>query len=185
MRRPPSLVVYRTRDSGIPFERVLLDRRDEDDVVGELSTDATVVRIVREDPPSDGYGLEPTATWDRRGDSLQRRPYRTGVLMVELDKGELAQVCRRFGVRRLAVFGSAITDDFDPVSSDVDVLVELKSGAERGMRLLDLERELSDRVFEKRPVDVSTYEGAEQSILISHAVEGALVVFDESGVEVG
>jgi predicted nucleotidyltransferase len=37
---------------------------------------------------------------------------------------ELAVLCRRFGVRRLDLFGSAATGAFDPGSSDVDMLVE-------------------------------------------------------------
>jgi predicted nucleotidyltransferase len=35
----------------------------------------------------------------------------------------IAQLCRRYGVARLAVFGSAATDDFDPGRSDIDFLV--------------------------------------------------------------
>jgi predicted nucleotidyltransferase len=40
-------------------------------------------------------------------------------------RSEIAALCRRFGVRRLAVFGSAARGgDFDPQRSDVDFLVE-------------------------------------------------------------
>jgi len=37
---------------------------------------------------------------------------------------EIAELCRTHHVRRLAVFGSAVRDDFDPEKSDVDLLVE-------------------------------------------------------------
>jgi uncharacterized protein len=38
---------------------------------------------------------------------------------------EIAEICRRFGVQRLEVFGSAARGgDFDPTRSDIDVLVE-------------------------------------------------------------
>jgi hypothetical protein len=37
---------------------------------------------------------------------------------------EIAELCRRHHVRRLSVFGSATRDDFDPATSDVDLLVE-------------------------------------------------------------
>ena len=36
---------------------------------------------------------------------------------------ELADLCRRYGVARLELFGSATRDDFDPGRSDVDFLV--------------------------------------------------------------
>jgi uncharacterized protein len=35
----------------------------------------------------------------------------------------IAQLCRRYGVARLAVFGSAATASFDPENSDIDLLV--------------------------------------------------------------
>jgi predicted nucleotidyltransferase len=41
-------------------------------------------------------------------------------------RAEVAELCRRFGVRRLDVFGSATTGDFDSARSDVDFLVELE-----------------------------------------------------------
>jgi predicted nucleotidyltransferase len=36
----------------------------------------------------------------------------------------LVALCRRLGVRRLDVFGSAVRDDFDPARSDADFLIE-------------------------------------------------------------
>ena len=52
---------------------------------------------------------------------------------IALHRDELGQLCRRFGVRRLEVFGSAAREaNFDPARSDIDFLVEfqpLQSGA--------------------------------------------------------
>lgn len=42
---------------------------------------------------------------------------------------ELAELCRRFYVTRLEVFGSAVREDFDPIRSDVDLLVEFAANA--------------------------------------------------------
>jgi len=36
---------------------------------------------------------------------------------------EIAKLCRTHHVQRLAVFGSAVREDFDPRKSDVDLLV--------------------------------------------------------------
>ena len=42
-------------------------------------------------------------------------------------KDELAELCQRYGVARLEVFGSAARGtDFDPQSSDADFLVEFR-----------------------------------------------------------
>jgi len=40
---------------------------------------------------------------------------------------QLAELCRRHRVRRLAVFGSALREDFDPGRSDLDFLVEFEA----------------------------------------------------------
>ena len=41
---------------------------------------------------------------------------------------EIREICRRHGVKRLDLFGSATRDDFDP-TSDVDLLVDFHSGS--------------------------------------------------------
>jgi uncharacterized protein len=69
-------------------------------------------------------------------------------------RNELAEFCRRNHIRRLALFGSAIRDDFTP-ESDVDVLVEFEPGARVGLiRLAGLELELGEILGRK--VDLNT-----------------------------
>lgn len=46
---------------------------------------------------------------------------------VEVAREKLANLCRRHRVVRLAVFGSALRDDFRP-TSDIDLLVEFAPG---------------------------------------------------------
>jgi predicted nucleotidyltransferase len=43
--------------------------------------------------------------------------------MIDEHQHELADICRRFHVARLELFGSAATDEFDPQRSDLDFLV--------------------------------------------------------------
>lgn len=72
---------------------------------------------------------------------------------LELDKGTIAALCRRFGVRRLSVFGSAATEAFDPERSDVDFLVEFDPDtADRFDSYFGLKEELERLVA--RPVDL-------------------------------
>lgn len=64
----------------------------------------------------------------------------------------LAEQCRRFGVRRLEVFGSAARGDFDPAKSDFDFVVSFadRSPGTYADRFLDfadaLERLLGRKV---------------------------------------
>lgn len=44
--------------------------------------------------------------------------------ILQSNREEIAALCRELGVRRLDVFGSAVTKDFDGDRSDIDVLVE-------------------------------------------------------------
>lgn len=48
--------------------------------------------------------------------------------LIASKQSQIAEVCRRFHVRRLEVSGSAArSDDFDAARSDVDFLVEFES----------------------------------------------------------
>jgi predicted nucleotidyltransferase len=48
--------------------------------------------------------------------------------LIEMRRNDIADICRRFHVSRLDVFGSAARgSDFDPARSDVDLLVTYQS----------------------------------------------------------
>ena len=72
---------------------------------------------------------------------------------ISIDQQRVAEFCQRNGVRRLAVFGSALRDDFGP-GSDIDVLVEFEAGRTPGLRFFWMQNELS-RLF-GRTVDLHT-----------------------------
>ena len=72
---------------------------------------------------------------------------------VAIDREALAAFCRRHGIRRLAVFGSALRADFGP-DSDIDVLVEFEPGRTPGLAFFAMQEDLS-RMF-GRTVDLHT-----------------------------
>ena len=47
--------------------------------------------------------------------------------LVARDNADLTALCRRFGVRRLELFGSVATGQDDPTESDVDFLVDFET----------------------------------------------------------
>ncbi len=72
--------------------------------------------------------------------------------IVESKQGLLPDICRRYGVRRLELFGSGATADFDPNSSDLDFLVEFLPEQDLGPWLrhyFAFQAELA-RLFESR-----------------------------------
>jgi predicted nucleotidyltransferase len=79
-----------------------------------------------------------------------------------IPREQIAEFCQRNRIRWLALFGSALRDDFGP-ESDVDVLVEFEPGAQVSMFTLSrLQRELED-IF-NRPVDFVLKDGLKRRI---------------------
>lgn len=68
-----------------------------------------------------------------------------------VDPARLAEVCRRYGVAELGVFGSAVRGEITE-TCDVDVLYELAPGTRLGFGINRLEDELSELFG--RPVDL-------------------------------
>lgn len=72
---------------------------------------------------------------------------------LHLDRKKIGDFCRRHRIRRLALFGSVLRDDFRP-DSDVDVLVEFEAGARVGWDFIAIQDELAGLFG--RPVDLLT-----------------------------
>lgn len=74
--------------------------------------------------------------------------------LIEAHRSEIAELCRRYQVQRLDVFGSAArVTDFDPARSDVDLLVRYLPEREPDFgAYLELRDALADRLG--RPVDL-------------------------------
>lgn len=66
---------------------------------------------------------------------------------------QIAEFCRRNHIRRLALFGSVLRDDFTP-QSDIDVLVEFEPGKTPGFGFFRIQDELSALLGRK--VDLNT-----------------------------
>ena len=76
---------------------------------------------------------------------------------VSLSKEALAAFCQQHGIRRLAVYGSALRDDFGP-DSDIDLLVEFEPDCIPGLLgVAGMELSLSE-LFAGRKVDLRTAE---------------------------
>jgi predicted nucleotidyltransferase len=69
----------------------------------------------------------------------------------KVDRARLQEICVRYGIARLEIFGSAARGEDRP-NSDVDVLYELKRGVRLGWEIEDLNEELT--ALFGRPVDL-------------------------------
>jgi predicted nucleotidyltransferase len=72
---------------------------------------------------------------------------------LNIPQAALDEFCRRHHIRKLAFFGSVLTEQFGP-QSDVDVLVEFEPGHVPGFAFVTLQEELSRLLG--RQVDLHT-----------------------------
>jgi predicted nucleotidyltransferase len=79
---------------------------------------------------------------------------------IDIPVEKITRFCQKYSVRRLALFGSVLRDDFGP-DSDVDVLVEFEPGKVPGLKFFAIQEELSQilgrRVDLNTPQDLSAY----------------------------
>lgn len=78
-------------------------------------------------------------------------------MRIDMENDRVTQFCQTWHIRRLAVFGSALREDFGP-TSDLDLLVEFEPDHTPGLfEIARMERELSAEQG-GRPVDLRTPE---------------------------
>jgi len=75
---------------------------------------------------------------------------------IDVPNEAIEAFCRRHHIRKLALFGSVLRDDFTP-ESDLDVLVEFEPGHTPGLAFFAMQRELS--AILGRKVEVNTAKG--------------------------
>lgn len=71
----------------------------------------------------------------------------------DINASEIEGFCQKHHIQRLALFGSAIRDDFGP-ESDIDVLVEFEDGHVPGLNFFAIQDELTEILG--RRVDLNT-----------------------------
>jgi predicted nucleotidyltransferase len=72
---------------------------------------------------------------------------------IDIPADVIATFCTRHHIRRLALFGSVLRDDFRP-DSDLDILVEFEEGHTPGLAFFGMQQELSELLG--RNVDLNT-----------------------------
>src|SRR5690242_9831249 len=78
----------------------------------------------------------------------------TRQLAIPIPHEEIAAFCRKWGIRKLAFFGSVVRDDFGP-ESDVDVLVEFRDRTP-GLKFFHTVPSELSAILDGRRVDLMT-----------------------------
>ena len=74
-------------------------------------------------------------------------------LATPVDAQRIADYCRHWKIRKLAIFGSMLRDDFSP-ASDVDLLLEFDHGGAMTFDNLPDMMEEASEIFAGHPVDL-------------------------------
>jgi uncharacterized protein len=104
---------------------------------------------------------------------------RTMIADIAQHREELRDLCRRFHVRRLEVFGSAARSaDFDPARSDIDFLVEFAVEEGDFGRFIDF-KEALEALLDRRVdlVDRKAIEASRNYIRKQHILAGAEPIY--------
>lgn len=101
---------------------------------------------------------------------------------IQIPHEALAELCRRYRVRELSLFGPALRDDFTE-DSDLDILVEFEAGTERGLfEVVRLQRELGN-LF-RRDVDLIPKDRL-KPLIRRQILESAEVLYAEPAATAG
>jgi hypothetical protein len=95
---------------------------------------------------------------------------------VTIPHEQIAEFCQRHRIRRLALFGSVLRDDFGP-DSDIDVLVECEPDARIGWKIVSIEDELGEILG--RTVDLNTAGDLSRHIR-ARVIAAAQVVYERT-----
>jgi len=85
------------------------------------------------------------------------------VSRINVDRATLAEFCRHHHIRRLALFGSVLRDDFR-ADSDIDVLVEFEREHTPGLIRLGMIEDALGEILGGRRVDLVTVRGLSRHI---------------------
>jgi uncharacterized protein len=93
---------------------------------------------------------------------------------ITINRDRLAEICERYSVQELALFGSVLRDDFR-ADSDVDLLVSFKPGTRMSLfRFVELQEEL-EALF-GRPVDLVPRDGLKR-LIRKQVIDSSEVVY--------
>lgn len=92
--------------------------------------------------------------------------------------GDFLTLCKSHIVKNIYVFGSAVTENFNDESSDIDLLIEIDNDnpIERGENLMDIWDKLE--VFFQRKVDLVTISSIKNPILRKNIDTTKILLYD-------
>ncbi|MEO6034865.1 MAG: nucleotidyltransferase domain-containing protein [Verrucomicrobiota bacterium] len=103
--------------------------------------------------------------------------------LIRQNQNAVAEACRKFGVGRLEIFGSAVRDDFDMQKSDLDFIANFLPPLHPGVsdRFFGFTEAL-EKIF-SRPVDLLTDSMLRNPVLREEVNRDRTPIYDHRGQE--
>ncbi len=100
--------------------------------------------------------------------------------LIDNNRENLAKLCRRYRVKRLDLFGSAVAGNFDPIKSDLDFIIEFEDRRESGIleRYLDFARALEELFG--RHVDLLTPRSIKNPFFMDNVNRSRMNLYDRN-----
>ena len=97
---------------------------------------------------------------------------------IQLKLAEFLTLCKNHKVKNIYAFGSAVTENFNDESSDIDLLIEIESEdpVERGENLMNIWDKFED--FFQRKVDLLTNSSIKNPILRNNIDTTKILLYD-------
>jgi uncharacterized protein len=97
---------------------------------------------------------------------------------------DFKDLCVDHNVKLLYAFGSAVTEKFDPITSDIDLIVEIEDidPLERGEKLIDLWDKFE--IFFNKKIDLLTDSSIKNPILRRNIDNTKILIYDGKGKKV-
>lgn len=98
--------------------------------------------------------------------------------LIEIHQDKLNELCEQYGVDKLYVFGSVLTNRFNDDTSDIDLIVELQpmSPIDKGETLLNLSAAMEE-LFQRK-VDLLSDQPTQNPILKQKINSSKMLIYD-------
>ena len=101
--------------------------------------------------------------------------------LIEDNRIAIIELCKEYGVRKLALFGSAATGTFDPATSDLDFFVDLDYRAGVGRRFMRFASSL-ERLLDTR-IDIVTERSVTSEWFLKELDQTAVSIYEASDTQ--
>lgn len=100
---------------------------------------------------------------------------------IKIPKDQIELFCKKWQVKELALFGSVLRNDFNPQTSDIDVLISFMPNENWGWEIVAMKEEL-EKIFSRKVdlIEKTAVEKSRNPIRKSEILNSYEVVYEQA-----